>query len=77
MLIHAPADQVREKLGQWATVEGLDADSCRLRMTVDSLDWPAFALGAMGADFTVESPPELNELIGRWGERFTRAVHNG
>lgn len=74
VIVHAPAAEVREKLGRWAIVEDVDAFSCRLRMTVDSLDWPVFALGAAGADFTVESPPELADLIGEWASRFVRAT---
>jgi hypothetical protein len=43
-------------------------------MTADSLDWPTLALGAIGAEFEVLSPPELAEHIREWGARFTRAV---
>ncbi|HVX44221.1 MAG TPA: YafY family protein [Mycobacteriales bacterium] len=73
VILHAPAGRIREKLGRWATIEDIDAGSCRLRMTADSLDWPVFALGAAGVDFTVESPPELAELVQEWGSRFSRA----
>lgn len=40
----------------------------------DSLDWPAMALGAVGADFTVLTPPELLDHVHDWGERFSRAT---
>jgi hypothetical protein len=43
----------------------------------DSLDWPLIALGVAGADFQVLSPPELAELVGDWGARFTRAARPG
>ena len=43
-------------------------------MTSDSLDWPALALGSIGADFTVVSPPELVPHLHRWGERFGRVA---
>ena len=49
-LIHAPAAKVRSTLGQWGTVEVLDEERCRLLMTTDTLDWPALALGAVGAN---------------------------
>ena len=47
---------------------------CRLRMTTDSLDWPAMALGSVGVDFEVVSPPELVESVRDWAQRFTRAA---
>lgn len=72
-LIHAPAAKVRSTLGQWGTVEVLDEERCRLLMTTDTLDWPALALGAVGAEFEVLTPPELIEHIREWAERFNRA----
>jgi len=74
VLVQAPADQVRRRIGQWSTVEELDGDRCRVRMEPDDLSWPALALGMVGAEFTVVSPPELRELMGEWGARFTRAA---
>jgi predicted DNA-binding transcriptional regulator YafY len=73
VLVHAPASSIRTRVGPWATVEHVDDASCRMRMTVDNLDWPALALGAIGADFEVVRPPELIERIREWGTRFTRA----
>jgi len=72
-LIQAPAAQVRASLGQWGTVEVLDGERCRLLMTANTLDWPALALGAVGAEFEVLAPPELIDHIREWGERFNRA----
>jgi hypothetical protein len=45
-----------------------------MRMSTDSLDWAALAIGAMEAEFTVVSPPALVEHLRRWGERFVRAA---
>jgi predicted DNA-binding transcriptional regulator YafY len=42
-------------------------------MTVASLDWPALALGGLGADFEVVRPPELRDLLREWADRFGRA----
>ena len=42
-------------------------------MNVDSLDWPMLVLATVGADFTVESPPELAEAVSRAAERFGRS----
>jgi predicted DNA-binding transcriptional regulator YafY len=73
-VVRAAADDVRPKIGQWATIEDLGDGRCRLRMTADSLDWPTLALGTIGAEFEVLTPPELAEHIREWGARFTRAV---
>ena len=67
VLIGAPAAAVRQRIGQWAAVEDIDATRCRIRMTADSLDWPVLALGAAGASFQVISPPELLEPGPRLG----------
>lgn len=73
VLIDTPARDVREKIGRWATAEPAGGDRCRVRMAADSLDWPVFALGVVGADFEVVSPPELRVLVADWGRRFSRA----
>jgi predicted DNA-binding transcriptional regulator YafY len=74
VLVQAPAAAVRERIGQWVAVEAVDDSRCRVRMTVDSLDWAAMALGAAGADFHVVTPPELLGRVHDWGRRFTRAT---
>jgi predicted DNA-binding transcriptional regulator YafY len=73
VLIDAPAGVVRERIGRWATVENAGPGRCRIRMTADSIDWPTMALGAVGADFEVLSPPELADRVRDWGRRFSRA----
>ena len=73
-IIHAPLDNVRPLVGQWATLEAVDDRNCRLRMTVDNLDWPALALGSIGAEFDIVRPPELVDHLREWGGRFTRAT---
>jgi len=73
VLVEAPAADVRQRIGQWCTVEDVGATRCRVRMTVDSLDWPAAALGLAGADFQVVSPPELLGRVRDWGRRFSQA----
>ena len=44
-----------------------------LAMNVDSLEWPVMVLGQLAGDFRVESPPELEVLVGRVAQRFARA----
>ncbi|MFD7919374.1 helix-turn-helix transcriptional regulator [Streptomyces sp. NPDC059740] len=72
VLVDAPAEVVRARIGRWATVEEVDADHCRMRMTADSLDWPTLALGVVDAEFHVLHPPELLERVRQWGVRFGR-----
>jgi predicted DNA-binding transcriptional regulator YafY len=74
VLVDAPADDVAARIGRWSTVEDAGDGRCRVLMEADDLSWPALALGAVGAGFTVVSPPELVELLGEWGGRFTRAA---
>jgi predicted DNA-binding transcriptional regulator YafY len=73
VLVDAPAVAVRELIGRWSTVEELGATRCRVRMTADSLDWPTMALGTVGANFHVLSPPELLDRVHDWGRRFGQA----
>jgi predicted DNA-binding transcriptional regulator YafY len=72
--IHAPAEEVRKKVGHWATIEALEDDACRFKMAVDNLDWPALALGMLNAEFDVISPPELVDHLRSWAGRFSRAT---
>ncbi len=72
-IVDAPADVVLKRMGRWATVEPIDDVRCRVRMITDSLDWPAFAFGSLGAEFTVLTPPELVRHLREWGQRFRQA----
>ena len=71
-MIRIPAPEVAAFVGQWAMVEPIDDQSCRLRMNVDDLSWPVGILGGLGADFTVESPPELAARARAAGETLLR-----
>ncbi|MEW9528550.1 helix-turn-helix transcriptional regulator [Microbispora sp. NPDC049125] len=73
VLVDAPAATARARIGQWSTIEEVDAEHCRMRMAVDNLDWPAMALGVLGADFHVVNPPQLLDHIRDWSARFDRA----
>jgi predicted DNA-binding transcriptional regulator YafY len=74
VVISRPAPEVRSFVGQWATAEPVSPDRCRMRMNVDDLSWPVMVLGTLGADFTVESPPELRDRIRAAGETLLRGV---
>ena len=71
--IDAPAETVAARLGRWAQVRPRTPSTCTMTMATDSLDWPLFALGSTGADFTVLDPPELATLAAAWAVRFRRA----
>jgi predicted DNA-binding transcriptional regulator YafY len=74
VVLHMPVDEasavVPERVG---TLEPVDEGSCRLRVAVDSLEWLAVRVAMMDVDFTVESPPELHEVVHRFGRRLSRA----
>lgn len=73
-LVHEQESTVRDRIGRWAEVERRDDTSCVVRMRADSLDWPAMALGTLGADFTVLSPPEFVDYVRDWARRFERGT---
>jgi predicted DNA-binding transcriptional regulator YafY len=68
LVLEAPAERVRTVVGHWGSVEELESERCRLRMSVDDLGWPIMVLGAVGAPFTIESPPALAERVRATGE---------
>jgi predicted DNA-binding transcriptional regulator YafY len=74
VLAHASAEHARDRVGRWFTVEEVDPSTTRLVTRADTVDWPAFALGLLGADFRVLSPPELVDQVRDWGARFSRAA---
>ena len=74
VIVEAPAEMVRERIGRWASVSEISATRCRVRMTADALEWPILGLGMVGADFQVVAPPELIDWVRDWGARFRRAV---
>ncbi|MBM7787993.1 helix-turn-helix transcriptional regulator [Tenggerimyces flavus] len=55
------------------TFSPIDESSTRMVMNVDELVWPAMVLTAMGHEFSVVSPPELEELVRSTAARFARA----
>lgn len=69
----ADVDTVAGFVGRWATVEP-DGDGCRMTMSTDTLDWPMMVLANVDADFTVEGPPELADLVASAAQRFGRAA---
>lgn len=72
VVIQAPAEDVQRTVAHWGTAEAITETSCRLRMSVDTLEWPAMVLGAVGADFEIVEPAELRDYIRKMGELFVR-----
>ena len=79
-VVAAPAEQVRDRIGRWATVTGDatgdagGAHRCRVRIEGDDLDWAVAALGLTGAAFTVLSPPEVRDHLREVAGRYAAAV---
>jgi predicted DNA-binding transcriptional regulator YafY len=73
-LVDAPADRVRARIGQWATVEPVGDATCRVRMSADAPGWPIMALGSLAAEFTVVAPADFVAELDGWTARLGRAV---
>jgi predicted DNA-binding transcriptional regulator YafY len=72
--VRAAAADVKRVVSRWGTVEAIDDRSCRLLMSVDTLDWPALVLATVDADFDVIQPPELSAYLRTVGELFLRCL---
>ena len=72
--IAVAAETVKATVGQWGTVEPLGPAASRLRMSVDDLSWPIWILGALAAEFTIESPEELRVRARATAEALLRGA---
>jgi predicted DNA-binding transcriptional regulator YafY len=83
--IAAPAEAVRERYGNWATVTEIDTIDaidvgvpgsrdrrCRMVMSSDGFGWPMMMLASLDAEFSVISPPECRQHLAAAGQLFTR-----
>ncbi|MCX4750817.1 YafY family transcriptional regulator [Kitasatospora sp. NBC_01287] len=78
VLLGLPLVQAQLRLGQAPVrLEPVDAVSCRLCSSADTLEWLAFRLLALGCEFQVEEPPELLDHLRELGERIGRATARG
>ena len=64
---------VARAVGRWGSVEPASG-GCVLEMNVDSLEWPVMVLAQLEADFEVESPTALIELLAHTAARFARSA---
>lgn len=74
VIVHAPAEQIAQRLPQAIDVTPLAADRCRIDVGSDSPQLLAAYLGMIGTDFEVVDSPELAEQLRILGTRFTRAA---
>lgn len=73
--VHAPAEDVERRIGRWAQVAAIDAQSCRVEMDAGQPQWPLFALGVVRAPFDIATAPaELHAMLDDWSERFAAAA---
>ena len=73
-IVEAPAATARKRIGPWATITELGPHRCRVTMAPpEGSDWAVVALGVVGADFRLVSPPQVAGRVRDWGARFTRA----
>lgn len=72
--VAAGAEVVRARIGRWASITETGPERCRVEMTADQLEWPAMALGVLGAEFVVLEPAELRSYLRDWSGRFARAT---
>ena len=73
--VRAPAPEVsaRFRHGE-AEVEPIDETSCSVRIRGDALEWIAFTLIWLDAEFTIHEPVELVEYLGVLSRRLAAAV---
>ncbi|GAA1963459.1 helix-turn-helix transcriptional regulator [Agromyces allii] len=73
--IAAPASAVLDRIHfAVGIVEAVGPDESVLLTGADSLDTIAAYIGMLGMDFTVESPPELRDLLRVYADRYRRAA---
>ena len=71
--VAADPERVNEVVGRWGRVTPVEGGAV-LEMEVDSLGWPLMVLGELGAEFVVETPPELADAVAEVAARFGRAA---
>jgi predicted DNA-binding transcriptional regulator YafY len=73
--VQLPAAALAERIGPWVgTVVAVDERSCVLDTGGEDVGMLAVQLGMLGADFTVDDPPELVDHLRLLAGRYERAV---
>jgi predicted DNA-binding transcriptional regulator YafY len=73
-IVDIKAEEVRQRLGAWASVEELHDGRCRVRMASDAPEWPTVALCTLGVPFEIVGPPEMVEFVRSCAERLRSAT---
>ncbi|HEY3609568.1 MAG TPA: YafY family protein [Pseudonocardiaceae bacterium] len=74
VIVHAPAQHVRDRLPIRVDVEPLGADRCAFEPGSDHPQMLALYLGMLDADFEIVDSPELVAALRRLADRYRRAV---
>jgi predicted DNA-binding transcriptional regulator YafY len=75
--VSASAAAVKAIVWDWGVVTPTGAETCELRMSVDTLTWPVMVVASLGVPFEVISPPELIEELARTAALFSAATTSG
>ena len=75
VVVHAPAAALAERFGPWlGQISAIDETSSLVETGGDDLEMLAAYLGLLGADFSVEEPPELVAAVRAIAARFAAAT---
>jgi predicted DNA-binding transcriptional regulator YafY len=76
ILIHAPADQAAQRLGEAGrgALTDLGDGTCRWVSPPDTIDWLTLRLASLRLPFDVHGPPEVIEHIHTIGQAFNAAT---
>ncbi|MEU5760913.1 WYL domain-containing protein [Nocardia sp. NPDC047648] len=73
--VHAGAETLADAFRVRAEeIEPLDAHTCLLRTSADSLEWTALRIAHLDLDFEVVEPPEMRDLLAGLGAKLLRAA---
>src|SRR5690348_7834728 len=74
VVVHAPADYVRDRMPIPVEVESLGEDRCAFEPGSDHPEMLALYLGLLDADFEVTDSPELVDALAKLAGRYQRAI---
>jgi len=74
VIVHAPAEYVRNRLPIPVEVDSLGEDTCAFEPGSDHPEMLALYLGMLGADFTIAESPELVAALRTLTGRYHRAI---
>ncbi|WP_433678637.1 helix-turn-helix transcriptional regulator [Nocardia sp. CA-119907] len=74
-VVRAPAPELIESFRvRPEEIEPIDANTCLLRTTADSLEWTALRIAHLGLEFEVREPPEMADMLRELGRKLLRAA---